>query len=327
MSKLIGKNSKLQLGFESAYGTAVTPTAQINHTSESLKLEVSSKSEETLIGGKTYVSKDIMGWSVTGDVSSYARPEEIGYILGLTMGTEAEAALVDGSSGAYEHVFTLIGSSESDALPSATIVIDRKAAVKAFTGIKADSLSLDITAGDYLKATVGLKGKTEEAGTLQSLSRSTLKALKFVSGSASINGSSVAYITGAKIDISNSLDDGGQTLGSGLYNAEYSHADRDIKVNLDVNYNSAVETLRENYFKEGDTIAVVLNFESSETIETGYPYSMTVTMPLVFINDLNPVISDKGTITASIDGTALEDDSNEPITISIVDSISSEYIS
>jgi len=323
---MIGKNAKLQLAIETTYGTLKVPTVAIKHTSESLKLEIDSKSEDTLIGGKVSTGFDIMGFAVSGDVSAYARPEVIGYLLGLAMGAEAAPVLVDGSAAAYQHDFTLIGSDAADILPSASITVDRKVAVKGYTGCKCNSMGIEISQGDYVKLSMSFKGKSEEAGALQALATPTLKAFKFVQGTVKVNGAAAAYVTGAKIDLSNNLDDGGKTLGSGLYNSEYEHQDREVKISMDVNYIAAVETVRENYFKTGATIALDLEFESSENIEAGYPYSLAISAPLVNITDLSPAVSDTGKLTTTIEGICLENDANEPITISVIDSKDTEYL-
>jgi len=322
----IGKNSKLQLAIEGSYGVKEAPTIAIKHTSESLKLAIDSKSEETLIGGKVSTGFDIMGYSTAGDLTAYARPGTLGYLLGLAMGKESAPVLSDGSVGAYRHDFTLIGSSAADVLPSACLTIDRKIAVKAYTGCKCDSCSIEISQGDYIKITESFKGKAEEAGAVEDLATPARKAFKFINGLVKINAAPVAYITGAKIDISNNLDDGGKTLGSGLFNAEYEHQDREIKISLDVNYVAGVETLREDYFKTGETIAIDLLFESPEEIEEGVPYSFAIGAPLVNIIDLSPTISSADKLTTTIEGACIESDVKEPITISIIDEKDSKYI-
>jgi hypothetical protein len=323
----IGKNSKLQLSIEDVYGVAKIPDVAIKHTSEGLKLSIDSKSEETLIGGKVSTGVDIMGFSVAGDVSAYARPGTLGYLLGLALGCEAAAALEEGSTGAYKHSFTLIGSSAADVLPSASITIDRKIAVKTYTGCKCDTFGIEISQGDYIKLTQGFKGNAEEPGTIQALTTPERKAFRFINGSVKVNGSAVAYITGAKIDIANNLDDGGKTLGSGLYNSEYEHQDREVKISLDVNYVDGVETLREDYFKTGETISIDILFESSEEVEDGIPYNFSIAAPLVMITDLSPTVSSGDKLTTTIEGLCIESDTDEPITISVIDEKETEYLS
>ena len=52
MSFLIGTGASLQIGKESSFGTAVTPSALVDITSESIKVSVEKSDEGSLLASK-----------------------------------------------------------------------------------------------------------------------------------------------------------------------------------------------------------------------------------------------------------------------------------
>ena len=61
-----GTGSSLQIGKETEYGTAVTPTALIDLTSESIKVAVEKGDEGSLLASKTPMSRDLLSITVSG---------------------------------------------------------------------------------------------------------------------------------------------------------------------------------------------------------------------------------------------------------------------
>jgi hypothetical protein len=319
MSYARGTDSSFQIGLESVYGTAVTPTNMVNFLSESLKLDIERVVEDSILSSRTARQMDVMKYSTSGDFSVIIKPENLKELLYLSLGAESAPALKNGTTGVYEHEFTLIDGSTS--LPSFTAVVDRKVATPAYTGNKVSSLSLDAKPSDYIRATVNVKGRAEEAGSLNgAITTPQKKSFRFVNGTLTIDGAEFADVTSVNISIDNALDDGVQTLGTGYYTSEMEHSERVINVDFECLYNSASDTIREDKYKvDGASANIFLTFETPEEIETGEKFTFTVALPNVVIQEAHPNISGKDRINLNLKGQALEPVGGEAITITIFD--------
>ncbi len=324
-----GTNTQCQLSIESVWGTNPgTGDTLLAILSEGMKYNIDTASEETLLAGKTVSGVDIMGVGVEGDLSLYVRPSTIGYLLALSFGEEGTPSVTSGGTLAYDHIFTLIEADAASSLPSTTVIVDRKAAVKAYTGCKVDSIEFSASAKEYLKCKLNLKGKSEETGTIDSgLSNPTsYKPFRFIEGTVNVNGASAGYITSFTTTVSNNLDDGEPVLGSGIYGTETEVQGREVALTLECFYDASSELIRENYFKTGNAISVDLIFESTAEAESGIPYTFKLELPNVVISDANPPVSGKEKVKMTINGTGIETSGEEPITATIIDLKSDAYI-
>lgn len=160
MAFYTGSGSVCQIGKESTFGTGVTPTALVNLTSESIVQSVSKGDEGSLLVSKTSASRDLMAINVGGSVSFILRPEFAGLLFHAAMGGE-DVVATSGSS--TTHTIKLMEAGGN--LPSITMIMDRKAATKKYSGCTISSLSLECAAGDYVKGSFDIVGVKEEAGT------------------------------------------------------------------------------------------------------------------------------------------------------------------
>lgn len=326
MAIIAGRDAKLQIGVETTWGTAVTPTAEVAFNSEDLRLNLGYISEDALVGAKTQGQMDIGSEKVEGGFQFIAKPDDyFGIILAAALGSEATAAQVD-TTTAYDHVFTPLAGGTSSSLPHITAVVDRKTGVFGYSSCKINSLELSAQKGDYLRGTVSVVGYDEVSDALESLTAPTTKAFKFSHGSITIDGTPYDEIEGVSWSYNNNLENDLQTLGSGANMAEIEPQAREITVSLDVLDSSDLDTMRTNKFKAGSTADVVLTFESDETIEAGYYYTLTLDMPLCYITEDNPTVSGPERLRHSISLTATEDASNEAVTVTLRDDSSSDYL-
>lgn len=326
MAIIAGRDAKLQIGVETTWGTAVTPTAEVAFNSEDLRLNLGYISEDALVGAKTQGQMDIGSEKVEGGFQFIAKPDDyFGIILAAALGDEATAAQVD-TSTAYDHVFTPLAGGTSSSLPKITAVIDRKTGVFEYSSCKINSLELNAQKGDYLRGTVAVIGYDEGSGSLETLTAPTTKAFKFSHGSITIDGTPYDEIEGVSFSYNNNLENDLQTLGSGANMAEIEPQAREISVSLEVLDSSDLSTMRDNKFKAGATADVVLTFESTETIEAGYYYTLTIDMPLCYVTEDNPTVSGPERLRHSVSLTATEDSSNEAVTVTLRDDESGEYL-
>lgn len=326
MAIINGQGSQALIGPETAWGAKAAATTALNYLSESLKFVLEKKAEDTLNGGVTSREMDIMKKSVEGDIVILAKPGNIGLLIGMALGNEFAAELIDGSTGAYEHIFTPMKASLSNSLPSFTAIINRVAAAKAYVGLKVQSLKIEVTAGDYMKITASLAGKGEEAGTATAIAIPTAKAFRFAGGACSFDGTDFGDITSVSIEIKNNLDDGEQTLSSGVFGTEKQPQDREITVSFESKYSTATETIREQKYLTENTTNVVLNFISPTLVEDGINNQIQINMPRVGISECSPNVSDKGKIKLTIAGKALETASEDAVSITLVDDKATKYL-
>lgn len=327
MGIVTGQGTAFQIGQESAWGTAVAATAAINFLNESLKLAVERKEEDTLVGVKTSRAMDIMKRSTAGDFALIMKPGNVGLLIGLALGVEATPVEDPVHTGVFEHRFSPISSGLAYSLPSFTAIVDRHTAAKQYSGLKVESLKIEARAGDYLRANLSVKGKDEAAGTKNvALQVPTAKAFRFAGGVCEFNSTAIGAVKSATIDYANTLDEGEQTIASGLNGTEPEPQDRKITITLETDYDSAAEGVRESDYKTEATVDIRLRFESPDEIVAGVKHAIEILLPKVAITDCSPNVSGKEKIKLSITGTALESATEDAIEIVLFDEKTTKYL-
>lgn len=324
MSIIAGRDSKLQVGLESSWGTPVSTTVQLPFTSESLAYIPNYIEEDALVGAKTSSRMDVSGVKTEGDLSMLVKPDAIGLMLGATLGEET---VTDVSSTVHEHAFTPVAGGTSGSLPNVTLAVDRKVSIFRYISQKINEMSLESEVNDYLRSTFSLIGYDEaEVGSMASLSQPTKRAFQFTDGSITVDGSSFVDVTSLSLTYGNSLEDDLYTMQSGDNMKEIEPQGREITSSIDVLYSSETNDTRTNKFKTGTTASVVITFKSTEEIEVGTNYELKIEMPLCYITEANPQVGGPERITQSLSLKATEDDSNEAITITLTDGQSTKYL-
>lgn len=312
-----GIGTILQIGKESAWGTKVPATQNLNFMSESFTMEPELLEEDTVIGNISASAQDIVGYNAKGGFETILKPEDAVALLALALGAQATPTLVPTKTLAYSHIVTPVGA-EVD-LPSFTVCIDRKLQEKAYAGCQVSSLEISAKSKDYVRAKVEAVCKKEEVGTMETnLLSPSKKAFVFSSGSVLIDTVAFADITGVTLNINNNLTEGDQTLGSGLYKAQGSHGIREFTISLEAKYNTQANTLIEAKYKVGATVAVELNFLSPALIEALVPHSIKISLPNVMLTGGLPNISGKDEIKVTLAGKALEIGNVMPCTATII---------
>lgn len=324
MAYNMGIGSQLAIGKESAWGTAVPDTKLINFTSESLDASVSKTEEENLLAAKAAAAYDLMGIKVAGDFSAILKPESAGFLVKAALGgTDTVVQNQGGVTGQHQH--TIIAQTAAGSLPSYTIIVNRKQAVKKYSGCKVDTLKLSAKAGDYARITVGVKGKDESSGSVTTSTNPSKKAYKFIGGTLTAGGTALD-ITGVDLDYANGLDDGVQTNTSGIYASEPIHGKRKITLSVEMPYDTNSESIRNtNLLTEALLSTVVLHLESPEIIAAASKFRMDITLANVAILEAKVNVGGAGLLTMSIKGEATAVGATEPITAVVYDDQSTAY--
>lgn len=317
MSFLTGSGASLQVGKESTFGVGVSPTALIDITSESLKVSVQKGDSGSLLASKTAMGRDLLGISAEGSVSFILRPQSAGLLFHLITGGVDSCEAIDGTEK-YKHTFVLCGANVD--LPSASIVVDRKAAIKRYPGCTLSALSLECAAGDYVKGTLDIKGIKEEEGTLNaSLTSFSVPPYRCTSAIFKV-GDTVFDISKATVKIDNALEDAPKTYASGVYPGRPQHATRKVSLDFEIPYSAQVETFKNSYLTTEENASVELSFTSSNQ-----DYKVEISVPNLSINDVSNSISGTGLINATVNGEALSIGDDEPITIVLTDKSDEVY--
>ena len=327
MSIASGAQSRLQIGAQSDFSTAVTPTVQIEFTKESYKLLPNYISPDSLIGKTTDDRMDITGLKVEGDHEQIINPDNIGLLLSAVMGAEADPSAVSGSA-VYDHVFTPISAVVGSSLPKLTVVVDRIVDVFGYYGVKIDKMSLKAQKGDYLRGTFTGRGYDEDrSSALAALTASTKRPFMFLDGTITVDAANYSDIEDATLDYMNNIENDLQTLGTGTHMQEIEPQKRDIQLTLNALFSSATNTTRTNKFAAGAKAAVILTFTSTETAATGLYYTLTVSLPNCYITAADPMVAGPDRIKVSMTLKAVESGGSPPATITLRDARSTAYIS
>lgn len=319
-----GSGARVAIGKESAWGTPVPDTMLMHFTSEGLAPEINKVEEESLLAAKAAAAYDLMGIKVSGDISGIVKPEMAGFLLKAALGgTDTVVLNQGGVTGQHQHTIEL--QAAATALPSYTIMVDRKVAIKRYSGCRVESLKLSAKAGDYVRFTLAVKGKDESAGSIVTTTPPSRKAYKFIGATVTLGGTAFEA-TGIDLDILNQLEEGPQTNVSGLYHTDPMHTKRKVTISIEKPYDAAAETLRDtNLLTEAVLATVVLHLESPEIIAASSKYRMDVTLRNVAILDVKTNVGGAGVLTTSISGEATAVGSTEPISAVIYDNQSAAY--
>lgn len=303
---MINGNSVIcEFGKETTYGTAATPKQRVEFSSEGFKWIPNKKDEGLLTGGLTDGKVETMSIKTEGSISTIAKPETVGYFLKGTLGVEA-AITQNETTKKYLHSFTAVGNEEADVLPSYTFVLDRKAGVFAYTGVKMNTLSFNAAAEDRLKIDVSMNGKEETTGTIdKKLLAEANKSFKFHQGKIYINDAEIADITSIKFEYNNNLDVSTQTTSTGKYFKEPTQGKREVKVDLEAVYSSSTESLRTQLYKTDDVFSMKVDFTDDSK------NTLTITLPACQVSSMeNATASGADTMKQSISAKAVDNSTN-----------------
>lgn len=320
-----GSGCRVAIGDESAWGVPVADSMLFNFSSESVKPAIEKKQEDNLLASKAAAAYDLTGIKVAGDLAGILKPENAGKLIKWALGgTDTVVANYGSVTGQYQH--TIIAAAAAGVLPAKTVMIDRKSAIKRYSGMKVDSMTIVAKAGDYVRITLSLKGKDESTGTIISTTVPSLKAYKFINGTLSLGGQSAEF-TSVTLKVANNLDDGIQTSSSGTYYTEPIHKTRAITLEVELPDCALAETIRTTN-RDAETLlsSCVLHLESPAIIASTAKYRIDVTLNNVAVKDAPPAnVSSDGILSSTISCEATAVGATEPISVAVYDNQSAAY--
>ena len=342
---ITGQGSAAWAVKETSYGVApTTPTYNLlNMTGESMSATFNKLDEATLIGTKTLPEQDLGSVTVSGGVSTILKPAFVDWLFDVTLG-KCSSVTHAGSNHFDKNTYTLqdVGS----AIPTSQMRLQRGTKQFEYSGLTVGSLTLNCTAGDFVKADVDFKGYKEvfNNSTAWTVPASTgaasykctkARLVAATAGTATEVGfnwdwdtcpaDTVYDIKGATITFDNGLEDTPATYCSGVYANQPINGQRSVTIQCDVPYSASFEAFRQQYYasENPDKIALMLGFCSKETISytqdsstVTYPKEQVmVILPNISITSMSANVSGQGLIDGSFNGTALSIGSTEPVIV------------
>lgn len=315
-----GSGATCAIGKESVWGTAVADTMLLNFTSESMAPEVTKTEEESLLAAIAPAAFDLMGIKAAGDISLVLKPENAGFIFKAALG-----GVDTNTTVTSQQVHTILPQVANTALPSYTIRVNRKQAIKVYSGCRLNSLKISAKAADYVKATLSFKGKDEAAGVITSTVPPSLKAYKFIGATITAGGTTLEA-TSIDFSYENNLEDGPITTTSGLYATEPMHTKRKISFTCETPYDANAETLKTTNFLSDTVLStVVIHLESPSIIALTHKYRVDITLANVAITEVTTNVGGPGILTTSISGEATAVGATAPCTVVVYDSTAGAY--
>ena len=296
-----------------AWGTAVAPTTFLEFVDESIVKVINPIEPGALVGTRFKNGKYMIGSiDINGNFSIEANPDNIGLLLGAALGSETTTQV--GTTTAYDHVMT-----PADSLPSISIEVNRdvaSASGKAFrySGCNINTLALSCDINAVLKAEFGILGKDEAEATAATASYSTLLPYVYTMGTVSIDGSAVAYVKGFSFNLNNNLYADRYVLNAGQNRTGTQPQGSELTGSLDMEWTTTAYAERTKYLA-GTDAALELIFTSTETIEAGYYYTLTISIPHMKYTKADANVSGKDVIPFAADWEAWKSGSTAIVTV------------
>jgi hypothetical protein len=282
---------------------------------------VPNKAQEGVLTGNIGQSRfDTMGIHSEGNISTLARPDDLGFFLYMALGNEV---LTD------TDVFNFTPNKTT--LPSFTIKIDKGAGVYTYPGCVINTLDFSAQPEDYLNLELAVVGydETFASTTLTPVQPSVQKAFKFNQGKVYVGSTiatatEIADITSISLSYNNNVENTLQTTSTGIHYKRPSPNTREITTDFDCLYSAASETFRQNYFKSDAIFSIKLDFITDEG-PVGDLHRLTIELPNVQVTSCSVPISDANSIKQSISATAIDIGSGELIKILLDNGLTELY--
>jgi hypothetical protein len=295
-----GNQVILQLAKDAYNGDTPDPASvgfrQVRFSSLGMDYMPVKKQEEVLTGNIGKSRHDTMGIKSSGNMSTLARPDDLGFFLYMLLGNQA---FTD------EDVFNF--TPHKDALPSFTMKVDKGAGVYTYPGCMLNSMSFSVQPEDYLQLELDITAydETFTVGSLTAIDPSPQRAFKFHQGKVYQGFTEIADVTSIKLSYNNNLEASTQTTSTGLHYKKPQPMTREATVDLECLYSAASETFRQQYFKGDSIFSLKLVFQTDEGAG-GDLHVLTVEIPNAQITACSVPVSDDKAIKQSVTAMAID---------------------
>lgn len=306
---------------------------------------------DTEIGGGALLrSVANVGVTANGAFSMIPRPKSLGYMLKALLGGSAVPAVQGGGTAAYLHAFTM-GADQFDA-PYYTFQVNPGGIAslgEVFPDCRIAALSLSWKAANYLRGQLAVlgSGKPQEPGDPSTWTVAVDNGPQFISTKASIElpTGDALKVLGGSITMAASMPLNDQWICGSETVDDLEITQKAFAISLTVKVGTSGALYKKllydkdaggsgwvaNILREGDFL---LDFQSDQMADAvnAIPYSLSFAGNGQagdagnVVWSATPVAMRAGRpITMQINGTFLADDVNQPITVSLVNTQSTQY--
>jgi hypothetical protein len=323
-----GNDSRFQIGKEATYGAALTqPTQQLEILNESVHQVNISVESEALVGAVTTPFYSVVGVKVEGDVSIEVHPDNIGLLIAAALGKEADVV----GATAFTHSFT--PAKGGDSLPSLAAVVDKKADIFMYQGLKIDTMTLETDPGSLLTSSISFIGQKEGAGgsLVDALTPSTVNPFHFnhmyvYFGTAGAEAATnIGQAVSFSFNYSNNLENDLFVADGTPYMAEIDYQKRDITFDIETLYDDDINAYRAANYKTGEKLSVKVEFIHDQNVVSGTKYKLVLDMLNCVITEAPNDIGGAERMRIPLSFRALETGGDEAITIKVVNAEADKY--
>lgn len=296
-----GQLSTLGIVFQNSFGTVgdVNSIHWLPYLSESFKLNIPPMYSENMRGihdeGDTYQGPR----TCEGEIDCEAQPIALGAMLKSILSLESSVQ----STGIYTHTFEP-RSDDFDALsannPVTIYAFRDTGSGMLYQDMNGASLEMSIANGEFFKVKVGYVGGEFSQNAEVAASLPTGKRWTWDQSSVSLGGSAVGEIVSMNIK----LDDGGleamHTLDASQYPSRVKRTGfRNIAIDGTLKFEDQDEY--QQFISQSER-EMILHFEGSTEVQSGYNESLTIKLPLMRYEEAAPMAEGPGYIEMSVTG-------------------------
>ena len=230
------------------------------------------------------------------DASDGPAPYSTGWIAAWVVTTPGSGGL------AYDHVFT--AAPDATDLGSFVLEVGKQIRQMRYAGCRVNTMALSAAKGSILKATFGVLGKVED-DTIGAAGPTYSPRLAYVfdHGLLKIDDGIVAYVKSFDLTLDNLLNADGYMLDGSNVRGSLNKQGINLTGTMTLEYIAASYAQRTAYL-DNATKWLTLIFTSTETIEAGYFYTMTVDIKYVKYIEAGDDIGGRDAIPLTIGWTA-----------------------
>lgn len=322
MSLGYGAAGKAGIKKEADWGTAVTVDAFIELITESVKSTIEMIPEPQVFGSRN-INKYQQGMKdIGGPFQIVANPDNIGLLMYMALGVEGNATQV-GATTAYDHDFTPAAAAVD--LGSFTLEVEREIDCSTYAGMTVNSMTLAASKGSLVTADFDCVGKVEVDGvSAQTLTSSTKVPYTFHMGSVEIDDTAETWVNSWSLTYNNHIDTEGGFVLAASQNRQHAYKTiGSLTGSMEIEWTSDSDDLRDAYLANTQK-KLELFITSTEAIESGYYYTITIEIPKIHILGDPPVITGRERTPFTVNWEAAYDSTNF-IKVTLRDALSSKW--
>lgn len=300
-----GRTIKGGIAKEASWGAGGNANTFIPVVSEGIQDKI-----ETILypaaGGSLFPQNQFQGaHDVGGPFTMFVDPDNIGLMLYMTLGAEANAAN-GGAANVYDHVFTPAGLATD--LGSFVMQLQRGGTTSDYSGMTVNTMTLNMVRGGLLQAVFDCVGKAETTGANnQTLTPGTKTPFIFGHGQVAFNAANKTYVNSATLVYTNGLDADGAFVLSG--NATRGHVPYRmtpaITGSMECEWTSVSDELRSAIIANTTLTNLTFTFTSTQQISGAFYYTLTLVVPSVKLQGELPVVSSMDRIPFTVNFTGM----------------------